>query len=94
MRVMFSALLLIVSAMPVAAACVGSGSYQSCYDPQSGNSYSVQRYGNTTTMYGNNAKTGSSWSQQSTDFGNTTMHNGRDSRGNSWTTTCVNGVCN
>lgn len=76
-----------------AAACYGSDSYQTCYDAQSGNNYTVQRYGNTTTMYGSNAETGSTWSQQSYSFGNSTTHYGQDSRGNNWSQTCVNGTC-
>lgn len=65
------------------AACYGSGSFQNCYD-SSGNSYTVQRFGNTTMMNGYNSNTGSSWSQNSQTYGNTTYHNGTASNGNSW----------
>lgn len=75
------------------AACFGSSSFQTCND-SSGNSYTINRMGNTTMMQGNNYRTGSSWSQQSTTFGNTTMHSGRDASGDNWNTTCVNGYCN
>jgi hypothetical protein len=68
------------------ASCVGSGSFQSCTD-SSGNSYSVQRYGNSTYMQGSNAQTGSTWSQNSTTSGNTTFVQGTDSRGGSWNNT-------
>jgi hypothetical protein len=44
------------------AGCIGSGSFQTCND-DSGNSYTINRYGNSTTMNGYNAQTGSSWSQ-------------------------------
>jgi len=44
------------------AECIGSGSFQTCND-DSGNSYTINRYGNSTTMNGYNAQTGSSWSQ-------------------------------
>jgi len=74
--------------LPASAGCYGSSSVYNCYDYQSGNSYSVQKYGNSTYMQGYNAGTGSSWSQNSNSFGNTTFHNGTDSRGNSWSTTC------
>jgi hypothetical protein len=37
--------------LPSSAACLGSGSFQTCYD-NSGNSYSVQRFGNQTNMNG------------------------------------------
>lgn len=75
------------------AACYGSQNYQNCYDAQSGNNYSIQRYGNTTTMQGNNYRTGNSWNQNSYTNGNTTSHYGNDSRGNSWSTHCFNGRC-
>lgn len=75
------------------AACFGSSNFQTCND-SSGNSYTVNRMGNTTMMQGHNSRTGSSWSQNSNTFGDTTFHNGQDSRGNSWNTTCTNGYCN
>jgi len=67
------AFLLIASAAH--AACVGMPAFQTCNDA-AGNSYTVNRLGNTTMMQGSSALTGSQWSQQSTTFGNTTMHNG------------------
>lgn len=80
-------------ATEAAATCVGTDSYQTCYDSQSGNNYTVQRYGNTTTMYGSNSRTGSRWSQDSYSFGNSTTHYGRDSEGNSWSQTCIGDTC-
>ena len=68
------------------AACIGSGSFQSCTD-NSGNSYSVNRFGNSTFMNGTNSRTGSTWSQNSNTFGNTTMHSGRSSDGGNWNLT-------
>jgi hypothetical protein len=41
------------------AGCIGSGSFQTCND-NSGNSYTINRFGNSTTMNGYNAQTGSS----------------------------------
>src|SRR3712207_6294730 len=67
------------------ATCFGSGSLQTCSD-SSGNSYTVQRFGNQTFMNGSNGQTGSTWSQQSTTLGNTTFHNGQ-TNGNSWNMT-------
>lgn len=64
------------------AACFGSSSFQNCSDSY-GNNYTVQRYGNSTYMQGNNARTGSSWSQDSTNFGNSTFTNGV-TNGRSW----------
>jgi len=69
------------------AACTGSGSFQHCYDAQSGNSYNIQRYGNRTHISGSNPRTGSTWSQNSTTYGNTTHHRGIDSSGDTWSST-------
>jgi len=88
-------LALFVTLLPVAAhaACYGTGNLYNCNDP-SGNSYNVQRYGNTTNTQGYNSGTGSSWSQNSTTVGNTTYHNGTAANGNSWsgTTSTYGGV--
>lgn len=65
------------------AACFGSGAFSTCSDG-AGNRYNVQRYGNTTNLKGYNSRTGSSWSQNSTTFGNTTIHSGRSADGGSW----------
>lgn len=68
------------------ATCIGSSSYSHCYD-NNGNSYDVMRMGNMTTTNGYNSNTGSSWSQTSQTYGNTTYQNGYDSNGNSWNQT-------
>jgi hypothetical protein len=65
------------------ASCFGSGSFQTCTD-ESGNTYNVQRYGNTTNVQGSNPSTGSSWNQTSQTYGNTTYQSGTASNGNSW----------
>ena len=44
-------------------------------------------------MNGYNSNTGSNWSQTTNDFGSTSQTYGTDSRGNSWTQTCVSGTC-
>jgi len=67
------------------ASCFGSSNMYSCYD-QAGNTYNVQKFGNTTNMQGYNAGTGSSWSQNSQTYGNTTHIQG-NSNGNSWNQT-------
>lgn len=74
---------LLLMHVPANAACYGSGTFQNCYD-DSGNSYTVQRYGNTTHLDGYNSRTGSRWSQESNTFGNTTYHNGRAANGQTW----------
>lgn len=76
-----------VIATPAFANCYGSASNYNCYDARSGNSYSVQKYGNSTYMQGSNAGTGSSWNQQSYTYGNTTNVYGTASNGSSWNQT-------
>lgn len=75
------------------ANCFGSDAFSTCYDYGTGNTYNIQRYGNQTHMNGYNAQTGSSWSQDSYNYGTTTQHYGTDSNGNSWSTTCFSGNC-
>lgn len=72
------------------AACFGSSNLYSCNDIQSGNSYQVNKFGNTTNMNGYNSRTGSTWNQNSTTFGNTTYQNGTSSNGNAWRQTIQN----
>lgn len=64
------------------ANCTGSSSYSTCYD-QSGNTYTVTRMGNTTTVQGS-ASNGNQWSQTSSTYGNTTTTTGTAANGNSW----------
>ena len=68
------------------AQCVGYGAYRTCSD-SSGNNYSIQKFGNTTMMNGNNYQTGSTWNQTSQRIGNTTITNGRAANGNTWNST-------
>ena len=93
MRALITLAIIALSAASASATCIGTGALSTCYD-DSGNTYTIQRLGNSTYMQGHNARTGSNWSQDSHTFGNTTFHNGRDARGNSWNTTCTNGWCN
>ncbi|MBM3938950.1 MAG: hypothetical protein FJ333_09930 [Sphingomonadales bacterium] len=67
------------------ASCFGTGAYRTCNDA-AGNSYSVQRFGNSTYMQGSNPYTGSTWNQSSQTFGNTTYIQG-NTNGNSWNQT-------
>lgn len=77
---------LILAASGANAACFGGPTFSTCTD-DSGNSYTVQRFGNSTTVNGYNPSTGSSWSQRSHTFGNTTNVYGSDSQGRSWNNT-------
>jgi hypothetical protein len=78
-------LLFIVSGM-AQANCFGTTNNYSCHDLKSGNSYNVQKFGGTTNMQGYNANTGSTWSQNSNTFGNTTQIYG-NTNGNAWNQT-------
>lgn len=74
------------AALPASAACIGSGAFYTCTD-NSGNNYSVNKFGNTTNVYGSNSRTGSSWNQTTTTYGSNSYTNGRASNGNSWNQT-------
>lgn len=75
-----------VASGAASAACFGSDAFSTCND-ESGNTYSVHRFGNTTVVDGYNPGTGSSWNQTSTTFGNTTHHNGTSADGGDWNMT-------
>lgn len=70
------------------ADCIGSGSLKTCYD-DSGNTYTVQKFGDTTYVNGQNSRTGSTWSQQSQKLGDSTYTTGQDADGNSWNSTAT-----
>jgi hypothetical protein len=69
--------------------CFGSGAFQTCSDLSTGNTYNVQRFGNTTMMQGSNSNTGTNWDQTSHTFGNTTQHYGTAGNGNTWSGTTI-----
>lgn len=70
------------------ADCIGSGSLKTCFD-DNGNSYIVQKFGDSTYVDGSNSRTGSTWSQQSQKLGDSTYTTGRDADGNSWDSTAT-----
>lgn len=72
------------------AQCTTFGNHTQCYDFNSGNNYSINRFGNITQMQGYNTRTGTNWSQQSNTIGNTTYQRGIDSQGNNWSQTINN----
>lgn len=84
------ALVLLIGAAAAGAnaRCFGTGNFQTCTD-DSGNTYNVQRYGNTTHMQGYGAN-GSTWNQTSQTYGNTTYHNGTAANGNPWSGSTMN----
>lgn len=57
------------------AACIGSNTFSTCND-SAGNSYTVNRFGNTTMMNGYNARTGGNWNESINHFGNMTSYQG------------------
>jgi hypothetical protein len=85
MKSIFLAIPIVLFAGLAQANCYGTGAFRTCNDA-SGNSYNVQRYGNSTYMQGSNPSTGSTWSQNSQTYGNTTYIQG-NTNGNSWNQT-------
>jgi len=68
------------------ANCYGTGAYRTCTDASTGNTYNVQRYGNSTNVQGFNSQTGSQWTQNSQTLGNTTHIQG-NTNGSTWNQT-------
>ncbi|SDX99259.1 hypothetical protein [Roseicitreum antarcticum] len=68
------------------ASCYGTSNVYTCTD-SSGNTYNVNRYGGSTSVQGYNSSTGSTWSQNSHSYGNTTNTYGQAANGNSWNST-------
>lgn len=77
------------TSISVSAQCIGTDAMSTCYD-NNGNSYTVNRMGNMTTVNGHNSQTGSSWSQTSQTIGNQTYTNGRAANGQAWNQTQTN----
>jgi hypothetical protein len=88
-----AAAMLAASALPAFANCVGTDTFQTCYDLQSGNSYNTQRLGTSSYTQGMNARTGSNWSMQTHQFGSTTMTTGTDKEGRPFSRTCTGNIC-
>ena len=74
----------------VNASCFGTENMYSCNDPQSGNIYQINKFGNSTYMTGNNPHTGSTWRQNSSTYGSTIYQNGTSSDGSIWNQTIQN----
>ncbi|KCZ47745.1 hypothetical protein [Hyphomonas sp. CY54-11-8] len=83
MRGMILAGAVLALGLPASAQCYGTDTFKTCRD-SAGNTYTVNKFGNTTMMQGRNAKTGSTWTQNSQTYGNTTNTQGRASNGQSW----------
>lgn len=75
-----------VVASQASAGCFGTSNFYSCYD-NSGNSYSISKFGNSTYMTGSNSRTGSSWSQNTSRIGGYSFTNGTSANGRSWSST-------
>ncbi len=85
MHKFLAAITVLLAAGVAQATCYGTGAYRTCSDA-SGNSYTIQSYGNSTYMQGSNPYTGSTWTQNSQTFGGTTFIQGT-TNGNSWNQT-------
>lgn len=70
------------------AQCVGTDSFYTCSD-SSGNTYSVSKYGDTTSVTGSNPN-GSSWSQNTQSFGGSSYTNGTAADGSAWSSNTTN----
>ena len=86
-RAIFVPFFLLFGVAAVHAECYGAANLQTCYDPNNGNSYSVQRIGSQTYVQGSSSTTGSNWSQTSTQVGNSTYTTGVDAHGRPWNET-------
>ena len=82
-----SSLLFMLSTTLIIAQCYGTKDYSNCYD-NSGNSYTVTRYGDTTNVQGSSAK-GNTWQQTSNTYGDMTITNGTAANGNTWNSTTI-----
>jgi hypothetical protein len=71
------------AALSANAACTGSGTFYTCTDA-SGNSYTVNKFGNSTAVNGYNAQTGSNWNQNTYRSGNTSSTYGTAADGSTW----------
>ncbi|MEM5449531.1 MULTISPECIES: hypothetical protein [Paraburkholderia] len=72
------------------AKCWGNDAFQNCVD-ESGNSYTVQRFGNTSTVNGYQQKLpGEAWEQTGASIGDTTFITGQAADGSTWTETITN----
>ncbi len=83
------ALVVMAGSATAQASCFGTGTLRTCTDT-SGNTYQTSRIGNSTFTNGFNAQNGTTWNQQSTRVGNTTMINGTAADGRSWNATINN----
>lgn len=90
-RILLSAVTILIAAFSASAYanCFGSPTMQTCTD-NNGNSYQVNRFGNTTTVHGYNAQTGSSWNETANTYGNNTYINGTAANGASWNENIMN----
>lgn len=69
--------------------CFGGENFKTCTDYSTGNSYQINKWGNTTQVYGRNPRTGSNWSETSQTFGNQTFRRGTAADGSTWNQTIM-----
>ena len=88
MKTTLATLALLGTSLAASAGCVGGSALQNCTD-DFGNSYNVQRHGNTTNVQGFNPATGNTWSQSTHRNGNVTQTYGNAANGAAWNSTTV-----
>lgn len=86
MRKIILAGLALTFSASAAAQCVGTSAFKTCTD-DAGNSVTVSRLGNSTLVNGSNARTGTTWSQQTMHGPAMSTTNGMDSNGRTWSAT-------
>ena len=64
--------------------CFGTSASYTCRDNSTGNTYNVNKFGNTTQVQANNYQTGSSWSQSTQNYGDQSNTTGRNKNGSTW----------
>jgi hypothetical protein len=84
----FFAVAMFASTSAAFAACSGYGDVQHCTD-DTGNEYTVRRYGDRTVVDGYNPQTGRSWSETARRDGDRTRISGYAANGESWDETIV-----
>lgn len=82
--ILFLAMLITCFNVQAANNCFGTDNMYTCTDPQTGNTYNVNKFGNTTQVQANNSRTGASWSQSTQNYGGQSNTTGRDKDGNVW----------
>lgn len=82
--ILVTSMLLLSISIYAADNCLGTENMYTCTNYQTGNSYSVNKFGGNTQVTGHNNQTGANWSQNTQTIGNQSYTTGRDKDGNTW----------